>query len=261
MAKGSPLYGQPPWWGWGSDDEVYTYPHTSSFTEGDENSTGVTSQQTVLLRKKKLLTKKDSVELAQKRHTVAVLSESKEQIYTRTAEMLYETKCKKESGEQRECVVYGKNPALPIGTYNDQLSPVFEHCTSADWETAGSVRQRDQLFGNDEGGTVVDDSSEEGSLSKLRNSLTYEIPIIPDYGEIPDKPVSEKRDRKVSDKREDSKISARNTEEGNSKRKVASRLKRRPGVEKSGRNAKSGKSTGQEKENEMQASESQLSHF
>lgn len=186
IVKGSPLYGQPPWWGWGSsDDEIYNYPNTATVLDTSD------SQQALALKKKKL-SKKDALEMAQRRHsigTVSVLSESRARIVTtRTSKNPEPERATK---QREEFVVFQKKSSLPGPGYNEQLSPVFENSTSRDWEMPGSLNKPGERGSSSSPENSLDDGSETHS----RLGSSYEIPYVPDYDEVPERPVSLKSDK------------------------------------------------------------------
>lgn len=186
LVKGSPLYGQPPWWGWGSsDDEIYNYPNTATILESGDD------QQPLALRKKKL-SKKDALEMAQRRHsigTVSVLSESRARIVTtRTSKNPELDKAMK---QREEFVVFQKRSSLPGPGHNEQLSPVFENSTSRDWQLPNALHEPGELDST----SSVENSSGDGSEVLPRLGSSYEVPYIPDYDELPERPVSLKSDK------------------------------------------------------------------
>lgn len=186
LVKGSPLYGQPPWWGWGSsDDEIYNYPNTATLLESGDD------QQTLALRKKKL-SKKNAVEMAQRRHsigTVSVLSESRARIVTtRTSKNPEKDQAMK---QREEFVVFEKRSSLPGPGYNEQLSPVFENSTSRDWQMPNALNEPGKLDST----STAESSPDDGSELHSRLGSSYEIPHIPDYDELPERPVSLKSDK------------------------------------------------------------------
>lgn len=186
LVKGSPLYGQPPWWGWGSsDDEIYNYPNTATILESGDD------QQPLALRKKKL-SKKDALEMAQRRHsigTVSVLSESRARIVTtRTSKNPELDKAMK---QREEFVVFQKSSSLPGPGHNEQLSPVFENSTSRDWQLPNALHEPGEL----DSMSSVENSSGDGSEVHPRLGSSYEVPYIPDYDELPERPVSLKSDK------------------------------------------------------------------
>ena len=213
---------------------MYTYPHTSSLIEDAQASPDVpTSQHTVMLRKKRLLTKKEAVNVAHNSHTVAVVSESREQIFTRSSGPPLEAR--RTNGNGSESVVYRGKAAIPLTSTESQLSPVFEQCTSGDWETVEAARRRERLLGNS-GEAMKACSDEDGAApNSFRNSLTYEIPFIPDFDEIPERPVNERAERTAAAKEKDGE--ARNA---SPRRKGTTRIRRRPGVERTERGCQSG---------------------
>lgn len=225
IVKGSPLYGQPPWWGWGSsDDEIYNYPNTASILEADTQA----GQKVVALKKKKL-TKKDALEMAQRRHSIAttsVLSESKERIVaTRTSKTTYESpEQNKAMKEREEYVLFQKKSSLPYPEYSDQLSPVFENSTSRDWELPDSQSEKSSLLECDSSQENSPDDCIEGHS---RPGSSYEIPIIPDYEEIPERPVSQKSDKNKLRSQEDVRKSAAGKQDGAARKKVTSKVKKR----------------------------------
>ena len=226
IVKGSPLYGQPPWWGWGSsDDEVYNYPNTATIVEG-------TSQggQALSSLKKKKLTKKDALEMAQRRHsigTVSVLSESKARIVTtRTSKTTYDPEQDKAMKQREEFVVFQKKSALPGPGYSDQLSPVFENSTSRDWEMPNSHSEnaeRDSSLA--ECDSSLENSPDDSSEGHSRPS--YEIPFIPDYGEIPERPVSQKSDKSKQATPDDVRKSVVDKQERITRKKPTSKIKKK----------------------------------
>ena len=194
MVKGSPLYGQPPWWGWGSsDDEVYSYPNTATILDSENHAL---PQQALDVRRKKPLAKRDTIEMAQRRNitgSVSVLSESKAQIVT-TSQMTYDSGPERALKQRQECIVFQKETGVPRPSYGDQLSPVFENSTTMDWESPSSYKERieqDATLRNFD--SSADTSPDDASDEHWRYS--YEIPFIPDYDEVPERPVSQKRDR------------------------------------------------------------------
>lgn len=192
IVKGSPLYGQPPWWGWGSsDDEIYNYPNTATILEGGDSQAG---QQALSLKKKKI-TKKDALEMAQRRHsigTVSVLSESKARIVTtRTSNTTYDPEQERAMKQREEFVVFQKKSSLPSPGYSEQLSPVFENSTSKDWEMPSSHNDQAER----DSSSSTENSPDDGSEGHTRLGSSYEIPFIPDYDEVPERPVSLKSDK------------------------------------------------------------------
>lgn len=192
IVKGSPLYGQPPWWGWGSsDEEIYNYPNTATILDGGDSQAG---QQALAVKKKKLA-KKDALEMAQRRHsigTVSVLSESKARIVTtRTSNTPYNPEQERAMKQREEFVLYQKKSSLPSPGYSEQLSPVFENSTSKDWETPFSHNERAER----DSSSCAENSPEDGSEGHSRPGSCYEIPYIPDYDEVPERPVSLKSDK------------------------------------------------------------------
>lgn len=192
IMKGSPLYGQPPWWGWGSsDEEIYNYPNTATILEGGDTQTG---QQALSLKKKKL-NKKDALEMAQRRHsigTVSVLSESKARIVTtRTSNTTYDPEQERAMKQREEFVMFQKKSSLPSPGYSEQLSPVFENSTSRDWEIPTSHNEQAER----ESSSSTENSPDDASEGHSRLGSSYEIPFIPDYDEVPERPVSLKSDK------------------------------------------------------------------
>jgi len=192
--KGSPLYGQPPWWGWGSsDEEIYNYPNTATILKEGDSQAG---QQALTLKKKKL-NKKDALEMEQRRHsigTVSVLSESKARIVTtRTSNTTYDPEQDRAMKQRDEFVVFQKKSSLPSPGYSEQLSPVFENSTSKDWEipTSHNEKAERESTCSSSAETSPDDTSD----GRSRLGSSYEIPFIPDYGEVPERPVSLKSDK------------------------------------------------------------------
>ncbi|XP_078349659.1 uncharacterized protein LOC144634544 isoform X2 [Oculina patagonica] len=193
LVKGSPLYGQPPWWGWGSsDDEIYNYPNTATILEGGDSQTA--GQQALSLKKKKI-TKKDALEMAQRRHsigTVSVLSESKARIVTtRTSNTTYDPEQERAMKQREEFVVFQKKSSLPSPGYSEQLSPVFENSTSKDWEMPSARNEQAER----DSSSSTENSPDDGSEGHSRLGSSYEIPFIPDYDEVPERPVSLKSDK------------------------------------------------------------------
>lgn len=230
IVKGSPLYGQPPWWGWGSsDDEIYNYPNTATLVEGEAK--GV--QQALSMRKKKL-TKKDALEMTQRRHsigTVSVLSESKARIVTtRTSNSTYVPE--QLMNQRDEFRVHQKNSSLPSPGYSDQLSPVFENSTSRDWEMPNSHGENERGSNLTEYDSSVENSADDSNDGHSRPA--YEIPFIPDYDEIPERPVSQKSNKGNQPTRDDVRSSAStgDKQDRTTRKKPISKIKNRtPGSE------------------------------
>lgn len=230
IVKGSPLYGQPPWWGWGSsDDEIYNYPNTATLLEGEAK--GV--QQALSMRKKKL-TKKDALEMTQRRHsigTVSVLSESKARIVTtRTSNSTYVPD--QLMNQRDEVRVHQKNSSLPSPGYSDQLSPVFENSTSRDWEMPNSHGENERGSNLTEYDSSVENSADDSNDGHSRPA--YEIPFIPDYDEIPERPVSQKSNKGKQPTRDDVRSSAStgDKQDRTTRKKPISKIKKRtPGSE------------------------------
>lgn len=224
LVKGSPLYGQPPWWGWGSsDDEVYNYPNTATILEGD-NQPG---QQGLALKKKKI-TKKDALEMAQRRHsvgTVSVLSESKARIVTtKTSKTTFDTEQEKAMKQREEFVVFQKKSTLPSPGYSDQLSPVFENSTSRDWEMPKSQSENASLVECD---SSLENSTDDCSEGHPRLGSSYEIPFIPDYDEIPERPVSQKSDKGKMGSQNDVRKTTVDKQDRVTRKKPTSKLKKK----------------------------------
>lgn len=243
IVKGSPLYGQPPWWGWGSsDDEIYNYPNTATILDSGDSQAG----QPALALKKKKLTKKDALEMAQRRHsigTVSVLSESKARIVTtRTSKATYDPEQERAMKQREEFVVFQKKSALPSPGYSDQLSPVFENSTSRDWEMPNSHRenvQRDSSLA--ECDLSLENSPDDCSEEHSRPG-SYEIPFIPDYDEIPERPVSQKSEKaKVGSQDDVRKSAAADEQDKVTRKKLTSKIKKRTAVPDT--SAKNGKTS------------------
>lgn len=239
--KGTPLYGQPPWWGWGSsDDEIYNYPNTATIMEGDSHA----EQQALSLKKKKL-TKKDALEMAQRRHslgTFSVLSESKARIVTtRTSKTTYDPERDRAMKEREEFVVFQKKSALPSPGYSDQLSPVFENSTSRDWEKpishSDNVERETSLAECDSSLENSPDDCSEG----LSRPGSYEIPFIPDYDEIPERPVSQKSEKGKIGVQDNSQKSAVDKQNRVTRKKPVNKIKKR--TTSSDASAKNGKTS------------------
>ena len=226
IVKGSPLYGQPPWWGWGSsDDEIYNYPNTATIVEGTSQG----GQEALSLKKKKL-TKQEALEMAQRRHsigTVSVLSESKARIVTtRTSKTTFDPEQDRAMKQREEFVVFQKKSALPSPGYSDQLSPVFENSTSRDWEMPNSHRENAER----DSSRAECDSSLENSpddSSELHPRPAYEIPFVPDYDEIPERPVSQKSDRGKQATQDDVRKSAVEKQDRITRKKPTSKIKKK----------------------------------
>lgn len=187
MVKGSPLYGQPPWWGWGSsDEEIYSYPNTASIAAESEGQT-VAGQQALAVRRKKLSTK-EALEMTQRRDslgTVSVMAESQASIITtRTSKTTYHPEQDRTNKQPGDSGKY--QTSIPSPGYGDQLSPVFENSTSRDWET---LRSRSE---NPECDSSLENSPDDSSDGRS----AYEIPFVPDYDEIPERPVSQKSEKR-----------------------------------------------------------------
>lgn len=187
MVKGSPLYGQPPWWGWGSsDEEIYSYPNTATIAAESDGQT-VAGQQALAVRRKKLSTK-EALEMTQRRDslgTVSVMAESQASIITtRTSKTTYHPEQDRTNKQPGDSGKY--QTSIPSPGYGDQLSPVFENSTSRDWETLNSRGENPECDSSLE--NSPDDSSDGRSA--------YEIPFIPDYDEIPERPVSQKSEKR-----------------------------------------------------------------
>lgn len=236
IMKGSPLYGQPPWWGWGSsDDEVYNYPNTATILEGGDTQAG---QQALSLKKKKL-NKKDALEMAERRHsigTVSVLSESKARIVTtRTSNTSYDPEQERAMKQREEFVVFQKKSSLPSPGYSEQLSPVFENSTSRDWEIATSHNDQAERGSSSSTDNSPDDTSEEHS----RLGSSYEIPFVPDYDEVPERPVSLKSDKGNATSHDVARKNSAEKQDRVIRKKHTSKIKKRIAVsDTAGRNGK-----------------------
>lgn len=218
LVKGSPLYGQPPWWGWGSsDDEIYNYPNTATILESGDD------QQPLALRKKKL-SKKDALEMAQRRHsigTVSVLSESTARIVTtRTSKNPELDKAMK---QREEFVVFQKRSSLPGPGHNEQLSPVFENSTSRDWQLPNALHEPGELDST----SSVENSSGDGSEVHPRLGSSYEVPYIPDYDELPERPVSLKSDKGKIASQDASRKGSSEKQERIARKKPTSKVKKK----------------------------------
>ena len=207
IIKGSPLYGQPPWWGWGSsDEEVYSYPNTSTMVARGEGGLDVTTKHMVTLHKKKQLTKPKCEQNTQSVGSVSVVSKSKTARIGRTVR------------EQAEYVIVKRKSSLTSGKVSsDSLSPVSEHKSSPDWELVDSDQWQPgrELRLEEFGGRTIE---------QLKMSTSFEIPNVPEFKELPEKPVSVKKTKtgianEVTEKK-------KNDNEKKSK-KIASKAKRR----------------------------------
>ena len=225
IMKGSPLYGQPPWWGWGSsDDEIYNYPNTATIREGAD--TQAAGQQALSLKKKKL-NKKDALEMAQRRHsigTVSVLSESKARIVTtRTSNTTHDSEQERAMKQREEFVVFQKKSSLPSPGYGEQLSPVFENSTSRDWEIATSHSEQAER----ESSSSTENSPDDTSEGHSRLGSSYEIPFVPDYDEVPERPVSLKSDKGKTTSHDASRKSVAEKQDRVIRKKPSSKIKKR----------------------------------
>lgn len=263
MVKGSPLYGQPPWWGWGSsDDEIYNYPNTATIpTEGDSQT--VPGQQALAVRRKKM-TKKDALEMAQRRHSVgavSVLSESKASIITtRTSKTTYHPEQDRTLKQPAEFGNYQKKASLASPEYSDQLSPVFENSTSRDWEMPNARSEKSEWSpGHAECDSSLENSPDDSSEGHSRPS-SYEIPFIPGYGEIPERPVSQKSEKGIlKASQDDVHSSALDKQDRTSRKKLISKVKKRTGTpdvmaKSAGRNSVSRKHSSDTSESECEPS-------
>ena len=225
IVKGSPLYGQPPWWGWGSsDDEIYNYPNTATILEGGDTQVG--HQQALSLKKKKL-NKKDALEMAQRRHsigTVSVMSESKARIVTtRTSNTTYDPEQERAMKQREEFVVFQKKSSLPSPGYSEQLSPVFENSTSRDWEIPTSHNEQVER----DSSSSTENSLDDGSEGHSRLGSSYEIPFIPDYDEVPERPVSLKSDKGKTPSHDPVRKSSAEKQDRVIRKKPTSKIKKR----------------------------------
>ena len=133
--------------------------------------------------------------MAQRRHsigTVSVLSESKARIVTtRTSNTTYDPEQERAMKQREEFVMFQKKSSLPSPGYSEQLSPVFENSTSRDWEIPTSHNEQAER----ESSSSTENSPDDASEGHSRLGSSYEIPFIPDYDEVPERPVSLKSDK------------------------------------------------------------------
>ena len=231
MVKGSPLYGQPPWWGWGSsDEEIYSYPNAATVAAESDSQT-VAGQQALAVRRKKL-SKKEALEMTERRHslgTVSVMSESQASIITtRTSKTMYHPEQDRTNKQPGDLGKY--QTSIPCPGYSDQLSPVFENSTSRDWETFNSRGENPELSQKlAECDSSLEYSPDDSSDGHSRSA--YEIPFIPDYDEIPERPVSQKSEKgRPQANQDDVRGSGLDKQDRTPKKKSINKVKKRIGT-------------------------------
>ncbi|XP_048585973.1 uncharacterized protein LOC5514974 isoform X2 [Nematostella vectensis] len=163
---GTPLYGQPPWWRWGpGDDSLRGGTAVSLSDRGDS----MASQHMVTMRPQR------HNEDQYKRHTigtVAVLEDSHERVLS-------------------QVTPWQNYHSLSSSPRRETIPARYDRPDKGAWEYA---MHREAM---DDRGQFEDCDTEQKRQNGRQNrqSMAFEIPIIPEYGEIPEKPVSEKPTR------------------------------------------------------------------
>ena len=170
--KRSPLYGQPPWWGWGSsDEEVYSYPNTSTVVSRDDRGGVRTTEHTVILHNKDQLAKPKYDRDTHTVGSVSMVSKSKTARVGKTVR------------EQAEYVIVRKKSSLSRKSLSNESSPISEINSSSDWEAVDS----DQWQSGNELRLEDFDSRTDENL-KMVSSFE-----LPELLELPEKPINVKR--------------------------------------------------------------------
>lgn len=172
--KGSPLYGQPPWWGWGSsDEEVYSYPNTSTIVAKGEQVSGVSTQHTIMLHNNNQITKPKHNQNMQAVGSVSMVSKSKTAQIGKTVR------------EQAEYVIVRKKSSMTRKNVSAKSSPVSRKGSSTDLEVVDS----DQWQSGNE--LQLEDFESRTADENLKMPLSFDT--VPELTELPEKPVSVKR--------------------------------------------------------------------
>lgn len=165
------MYGQPSWWGWeSSDDEFYTYPNSATVVT-QAGTLAIPTQNCTVLQSR-IHRNKARIE-----HSLRSGSGTKDGMFSKRHDE------DSEFLKERSQSLYSQS-TVPLSRNGlKQLShPVHNVPTFGAWEAVpqGSF---------DEG---PEDLGLDGDEKLLRTSLSYHIPLMPEFGEIPEEPVSDK---------------------------------------------------------------------
>jgi hypothetical protein len=168
VVKGSRLYGQPSWWGWeSSDEEFYTYPNCATVVT-QSGTLAIPSQHCNTLQQR---IQRNKAKLEQP------ITETSNKMFTKTPEINKDF-LKQNSHHS----AYPQIGSLSSRELQQLAQPVYNVPAFGAWETVPR-------------GRFVEGSEDSDNDSNLKTSFSYHIPIVPEFGEIPEKPVSEKSSR------------------------------------------------------------------